>query len=92
MQSLWQVYRKDPVLGVKHVVEDAPGSIETRMVERKSDDVEIEETSETVDTMAAYMADAAKIADREPILDPDLGLAMETMPPGYDASKLWASV
>jgi Bardet-Biedl syndrome 5 protein len=92
MQALWQVYRKDPLLGVKHVVEDAPGSVEVRTVERRSDDVEIEDTAETSDTMAAYMADAAKIADREPVLDPDLGLAVESMPSGYDASKLWASV
>jgi inosine/xanthosine triphosphate pyrophosphatase family protein len=92
MQSLWVVYRKDPLLGVKHVVEEAPGSLEARMVDRKADDVEIEDSADTTDTMAAYMADAAKVADREPVLDPDIGLAVEAMPPGYDASKLWAAV
>ena len=47
--------------------------------------------AETSDTMAAYLADASKAADREPVFDPELGLAVEALPPGYDIGKLWSA-
>ena len=92
MSSLWKVYVADPVLGVKHSTEDAVDPAAAVVpAERVEDDVEILEGADTSDTMAAYLADAAKTADREPRFDPDLGLAVESLPPGYDIGKLWSS-
>jgi len=82
----------DPVLGVKHTTEDAVDPAAAVVpVERVDDDVEILDGADTSDTMAAYLADAAKTADREPVFDADLGLAVEALPPGYDVGKLWTS-
>jgi Bardet-Biedl syndrome 5 protein len=92
MQSLWSVYVKDPILGVKHTIEDAAdASASSIPVARKEDDVEILDSAETADTMAAYLADAAKTSDREPVFCADLGLAVEALPPGYSVTKLWTA-
>ncbi|KAA0145657.1 hypothetical protein FNF28_07832 [Cafeteria roenbergensis] len=91
VSSLWKVFLADPVLGVKHTVEDAPTSTQSAPLERRADDVEIVDSAETSDTMAAYLADASKAADREPVFDPELGLAVEALPPGYDIGKLWSA-
>lgn len=85
------MFLADPVLGVKHTVEDAPTSTQSAPLERRADDVEIVDSAETSDTMAAYLADASKAADREPVFDPELGLAVEALPPGYDIGKLWSA-
>lgn len=41
--------------------------------------------------MAAYYADASKATDREPVFDPDLGLAVESLPDGYTIDQLWTA-
>lgn len=37
----------------------------------------------------AYLADPHKTKDREPVFNPELGLAMEKLPEGYSLSDLW---
>ena len=37
----------------------------------------------------AYLADPHKAKDREPVFNPELGLAMEKLPEGYSLSDLW---
>lgn len=37
----------------------------------------------------AYLADPHKSKDREPVYDPELGLAIEKLPDGYSLSDLW---
>lgn len=92
LQSLWTVYVKDPILGVKHTIEDvSDGATSSIPIPRREDDVEIVDSAETADTMAAYLADAAKTSDREPVFCADLGLAVESLPPGYTVSKLWTA-
>ena len=37
----------------------------------------------------AYLADPHKAKDREPVFNPELGLAIEKLPEGYSLSDLW---
>ena len=39
--------------------------------------------------LQAYLADPHKPKDREPVFNPELGLAMEKLPDGYSLSDLW---
>ena len=58
---------------------------------RAQDDVEIVDTDELEhDASAAYYADGAKRDDREVVLSPELGLAIERLPEGYTAKTLWS--
>lgn len=61
-------------------------------VARKEDDVEVVDDGDAGDVFAAYYADSAKEADREPVFSEELGLAVEKLQDGLSIEKLWAVV
>ena len=91
VQSLHQIFSQTPVFGVDYSTEDKAAPIEALTVSRTQDDVEIVDTHEPQhDASAAYYADGAKKADRDVVLSPELGLAIERLPEGCSARSLWS--
>ena len=45
--------------------------------------------ADTSDAFAAYYGEDNKQADREVVYNPELGLAMETLPAGMTLQELW---
>jgi hypothetical protein len=55
--------------------------------------VEIDEQATGTDAHASYLAEGhTKREDREIVLAPELGLAMEKLPEGYTVKSLWQVV
>ena len=54
----------------------------------RQDDVEIVD-ADTSDAFAAYYAEDGRQTDREVVYNPELGLAMESLPAGMTLSELW---
>ena len=95
VQSLHRVFSQTPVFGVDFSTEDKAAPIEELTVARTQDDVEIVDPDEpATDASAAYIADGAaqRGPDREVVLSPELGLAIERLPDGYSAKSLWSVV
>lgn len=92
VQSLHRIFATTPIFGVDFSTEDKAAPIEQLTVPRTQDDVEIVDTDEVAhDASAAYFADGAKrAADREVVLSPELGLAIERLPDGFSAKSLWS--
>lgn len=62
-------------------------------VPKRQDDVEIVsgvDGDEPVDSFSAYYADSNKNSDREPVYNPELGLAVEKMRDGITTKMLWS--
>ena len=92
IQSLHRVFATTPLFGVDHVTEEKSAPLEQLTVSRAQDDVEIVDTEEASggDAMASYLAEGhSKREEREIILSPELGLAMEKLPDGYTVKSLW---
>ena len=94
ISSLHQVYSVNPVFGVDFVHEEKPPPADQITVVHKEDglDRDVVEEEEQGDAFAAYFADAAKRADREPVLSHELGLAVEKLPDGLTLEQLWSVV
>ena len=92
VQSLHKIFSATPVFGVDFSTEDKAAPIEQLTVTRQQDDVEIVETEEAHDSSSAYFADGAKEGDRDVMLSPELGLAIERLPDGMSAKSLWSVV
>mmetsp|Transcript_56120 Transcript_56120/g.135528 ORF Transcript_56120/g.135528 Transcript_56120/m.135528 type:complete len:344 (-) Transcript_56120:133-1164(-) len=92
IQSLHQVFSRNPIFGIEYTLEEKPLPTEAVKVARATDDVEIVGEDDAGDVFAAYYADAAKDADREPVFSPELGLAIESLREGVTVEKLWAVV
>ena len=91
VQSLHRIFAATPVFGIDFSNEEKAAPIEQLTVTRAQDDVEIVDTDELAhDASAAYYADSAKRDDREVVLSPELGLAIERLPEGYTAKTLWS--
>ena len=54
----------------------------------RQDDVEIVDADASA-AFAAYYAEDSRQADREVVYNPELGLAIETLPAGMTLSELW---
>ncbi|XP_064401567.1 Bardet-Biedl syndrome 5 protein homolog isoform X2 [Halichondria panicea] len=92
IHSLYQVYCASPVFGVEFQVEQqSSGDNEQSLPvpESVTDDIEVVETKDKMDTFAAYYADPHKSVDRDPVFSPELGLAIEKLPEGYSLQDLW---
>lgn len=90
VQSLHQVFSATPVFGVDFTTEDKAAPIEQLTVARQQDDVEIVDNDDTPgNASAAYFAEGEKGADRDVVLSPELGLAIERLPEGCTAKSLW---
>jgi len=93
VQSLHRIFATTPIFGVDFSTEDKAAPIEQLTVPRTQDDVEIVDTDEVAhDASAAYFADGAKRFDREVVLSPELGLAIERLPDGFTAKSLWSVI
>mmetsp|Transcript_42597 Transcript_42597/g.87057 ORF Transcript_42597/g.87057 Transcript_42597/m.87057 type:complete len:351 (+) Transcript_42597:193-1245(+) len=91
VQALWETYSSDPVFGVQYSVEEQAPKVQDLKVPQTVDDVEIVDTEEASrDALAAYYADGTKGFDREPVLNPYLGLAVETLQEGVTMEALWS--
>jgi len=90
LQSLHKVYSASPIFGVDFTVEEKAPPLNQLMVASKADDVEIVGDDGPVDSFTAYYADANKNADREPIFNTELGLAVEKLRDGLTPKQLWA--
>ena len=95
VQSLHRIFSQTPIFGVDFSTEEKAAPIEALTVARTQDDVEIVDTDEAnTDASAAYIADGAQnsASQREVVLSPELGLAIEKLPEGFTAKSLWSVV
>mmetsp|Transcript_20219 Transcript_20219/g.48248 ORF Transcript_20219/g.48248 Transcript_20219/m.48248 type:complete len:348 (-) Transcript_20219:168-1211(-) len=91
VQALYDTYSADPVFGVQYSVEEQAPQLQDLKVPQVVDDVEIVDTEESSrDALAAYYADGSKGFDRDPALNPYLGLAVETLQEGVTMENLWS--
>jgi len=63
--------------------------LENLKEKRTQDDISILDVEDGMESLAAYYADGNKERDREPVYNDELGLAVESLPQGYDVSALW---
>jgi len=89
--NLWRVFSKNPVFGVEHVVEkgDEEEGGPQNPVRVVEDDVQIVE-SDDLDPCMLYYADGDKELDREPVYEPELGLAVERLKDNTTLQQLWS--
>jgi len=103
LKSLHEVFFRTPVFGVAFDAEpdddssgvlpgrrSAAATSETLRVQPLVDDVEIEETEDQKDVFAAYLAEGDKNVDRAPVYNEELGLAIESLKPGFTVQDLWS--
>lgn len=89
INSLHQIYSKRPIFGVNFAVEAAGSADGPPRPVRVQDDIEIVPVEGGAATAhASYLADTQE-ADRTVMLDPTLGLAIESPPGNMDMSQLW---
>ena len=86
--ALHSVYSKQPVFGVDFTLEDVAPKLSELRVPVTQDGVDIIEENAT-DAFAAYYADGAKNADRKPVFNEELGLAVEKPRDNVPISTLW---
>mmetsp|Transcript_64068 Transcript_64068/g.202683 ORF Transcript_64068/g.202683 Transcript_64068/m.202683 type:complete len:360 (-) Transcript_64068:248-1327(-) len=91
VHALWQVFSVNPVFGIEYSLEDRPQPLQAVQVQRQEDDIEIvDQDEESQDVFAAYFADGAKHADRDPVFSQELGLAVEGLREGLTMEQLWS--
>mmetsp|Transcript_26555 Transcript_26555/g.71731 ORF Transcript_26555/g.71731 Transcript_26555/m.71731 type:complete len:346 (+) Transcript_26555:61-1098(+) len=90
LQNLHKVYSAAPIFGVDFTVEDKPPPIADLTIGSKTDDVEIVGGDEPVDSFTAYYAETSKNADRDPVFNAELGLAVEKLRDGFTPKQLWS--
>lgn len=92
ISNLWKVFSTTPIFGIEFTVEDNESQDPTEhMVPRTEDDVEIVE-GDDVEPCLLYHPDGDKEMDREPVYNPELGLACEKLKDGTSISSLWSVV
>lgn len=93
LASLLKVHRAKPLLGVDALLqrqdEVEPGPPESGPA-LHSEDAELSDVEGShYDAFAAYLADGTHDRDREVVLSPELGLAVEKLPDGFTLANLW---
>jgi len=92
VDSLHKTFSVNPVFGIEFSTEEVAPSLPEITEPRPQDDIEIAE-DEVSDAFAAYYADAGqKGADRKPVYDPTLGLAVEKLRDGVTIDSLWSCI
>lgn len=56
---------------------------------QEEQDVQIVDANDRDDTLATYFADSAPTHARDPVLCPELGIAIEGLPDGVTVEQLW---
>lgn len=96
--SLHQVYSVNPMFGIDFVHEEKEAPLNERTVKRVMEDVEIEDETQNElngsmavagDVFAAYYADGGASEDRPPVYSTEIGLAVETLKPGFTLENMW---
>ncbi|GAX84056.1 hypothetical protein CEUSTIGMA_g11480.t1 [Chlamydomonas eustigma] len=90
ISSLWQVYSKAPIFGVEYVASPNQENFSSFKISESEEDVEVADAEDRGDLLATYYADATKGADRDPIYNVDLGLAVEQLKEGVTIDQLWS--
>jgi len=89
LTSLWSLYASSPILGVSFDLEQAPSTLDQQTIKRVVDGLNVIEIVPT-DAFQAYYADEGqKEADRRPVFDDTLGLAVEKLRDGVSVESLW---
>jgi Bardet-Biedl syndrome 5 protein len=87
--SLWKVHSVTPLIGVDFQIESVPSNLAANTVKRMQDGADVVQQVAS-DAFAAYYADEGqKNADRKPVYDPSLGLAIEKLRDGVTLEALW---
>ncbi|KAJ1478191.1 bardet-Biedl syndrome 5 protein, partial [Baffinella frigidus] len=90
VESLFMTYSADPVYGVEFSVEKQAEPKDLKAARQMDDGHNIDVSNEANhDALAAYYADGTKAFDREPELNPYLGLAVESLPDGIKLTDLY---
>ena len=90
IHSLFVLYSREPLFGVKFSHEERPQPAELVKVERKMDDIEIINNDfDAIDALAAYYADGDSSQAKEVVYNSDLGLAIEKLKDGITAEQLF---
>eukprot|EP01062_Namystynia_karyoxenos_P072241 TRINITY_DN6822_c0_g1_i1.p1 TRINITY_DN6822_c0_g1~~TRINITY_DN6822_c0_g1_i1.p1 ORF type:complete len:375 (+),score=164.30 TRINITY_DN6822_c0_g1_i1:89-1126(+) len=89
VNSLHKLYSVNPIFGVDFTTEEVAPPLQEITEAPPQDDIEIVD-DEASDAFAAYYADAGqKGADRKPVFEPSLGLAVEKLRDGVTIESLW---
>lgn len=89
MQAMHSTFTQSPEFGVEYSVEEAQAPLEARIEAPVVDDIAILDSEDTSDAWAAYVQQAAAAASGDVECNPDLGLAIEALPPGVTLARLW---
>ncbi|CAN8021419.1 unnamed protein product [Ixodes persulcatus] len=98
LASLLKVHRAKPLLGVDALLQRQVGNcLLDKALARghsgpalHSEDAELSDVEGShYDAFAAYLADGTHDRDREVVLSPELGLAVEKLPDGFTLANLW---
>ncbi|CAG0916857.1 unnamed protein product [Notodromas monacha] len=89
--ALRDSHGKCPDFGVRYETSKKNTDMtDDHMGNRDVDDADVVDDQEESDSFAAYFADlGGKQSDRDPIYDPDLGLAVERLKDGFTLESLW---
>jgi Bardet-Biedl syndrome 5 protein len=94
--SLFDIYSKSPMFGVKFDIEEAPVNLATLTIENKEEEIEIVSDGNHMDAISAYYAectgDGSEIEAGEPVFDTYIGLAVEKVSDGRSVENLWQSI
>lgn len=92
LSSLLKVHKAKPLLGVDAFLQKqatVQDRLEATGPALHEDNELVDTESTTCDTFAAYLADGSHDRDREVVLSPELGLAVERLPDGFTLASLW---
>ena len=94
VHAMHQIYAATPIFGLTHetvlrTTNDDERKDNTNAETFIDDDVNIVDTPDRNDVLSLYCAEGAKLADREPVYNAELGLAVERLRDDYTISQLW---
>ncbi|KAL1439024.1 hypothetical protein MTO96_047492 [Rhipicephalus appendiculatus] len=93
LSSLLKVHKTKPIMGVDVFMQKQTADEEAMIQDtgpEMQDEPEVNSADGThYDAFAAYLADGAHDRDREVVLSPELGLAVEKLPEGFTLASLW---
>ncbi|XP_075746109.1 Bardet-Biedl syndrome 5 protein isoform X3 [Rhipicephalus microplus] len=93
LSSLLKVHKTKPIMGVDVFMQKQTADEEATTQDTGpeiQDEPEVNSADGThYDAFAAYLADGGHDRDREVVLSPELGLAVEKLPEGFTLASLW---
>eukprot|EP00928_Gymnodinium_smaydae_P087345 TRINITY_DN71619_c0_g1_i1.p1 TRINITY_DN71619_c0_g1~~TRINITY_DN71619_c0_g1_i1.p1 ORF type:complete len:343 (+),score=67.66 TRINITY_DN71619_c0_g1_i1:158-1186(+) len=88
INNLWKIFSSTPIFGVDFSSEEKSSNETAKALPRTEDDVEIVEGD--IEPCLLYQPDGEKEIDREPVFNPELGLAIERLKEGTTLQSLWS--